>query len=132
MHRSRGPTAQVRIGAAAYLGVQVSDSSAAVQSPYGDQYGFGGSLSGAGDPTGGSTVAGAAVVGVESGTPAAAAGLATGDVITGVGSTTIGSATDLTSALSGHQPGDQVTISWIDSSGTRHSATVTLGSSPIN
>ncbi|QDP97381.1 PDZ domain-containing protein [Microlunatus elymi] len=141
-------TSQVRIGPAAYLGVEVSDSSAQSaesggQSGWGDQYGYNDPFGGAGTSGafGGSGsfgtqsttgTSGAAVVGVEDGTPAVTAGLAAGDVITGVGSTTIGSASALTDALAKHQPGDQVKITWIDSNGDQQSATVTLGDSPIN
>ena len=96
-------TSDVRIGPTGYLGVQVTDSSF-----------------------------GAAVAGVEAGTPAAKAGLAAGDVITGVGSTGIDSASALTDAMEKHQPGDQVKITWVDESGDQQSATVTLGESPVN
>jgi len=158
-------TSQVRIGPAAYLGVQVSDSSSTTgdgsgqyggfggqsgsgqsgSDPYGnfgDQFGSGnsyggwgasGSLGEGGYSSGSTTLRkGATVVGVENGTPAASAGLAAGDVITGVGSTTIDSTSALTDALAKHQPGDQVKISWVDTTGSTQSATVTLGASPIN
>jgi hypothetical protein len=39
---------------------------------------------------------------------------------------------DLTSALSGYDPGDQVTVTWIDTTGTGHSATVTLATGPAD
>ncbi len=75
---------------------------------------------------------GAAVAGVVPDGPAAAAGLATGDVITAVGGTTVTSPGDLTSALSSYDPGDQVTVTWIDTTGTGHSATVTLAAGPAD
>lgn len=123
-------TDQVRIGPAAYLGVQVADDVVRSQDadPYGS--GVGGSIGQADTP--GSRTSGAAVVGVGADTPAARAGIAAGDLITAVGSTAIGSASELTSVLSRHQPGDRVTITWVDGAGAEQSATVTLGSSPVN
>lgn len=93
----------VQIGASAFLGVQVADTS----------------------------YSGAGVVGVVDGGPAAKAGLSDGDVITRIGTTTVRSAGDVTTAVRAHRPGDAVRITWLDASGTRHSATVTLGSSPV-
>ena len=75
---------------------------------------------------------GATVAGVVSGGPAATAGLAAGDVITAIGGTTISTADDVTSVLSGYEPGDQVTVSWTDSTGTAQSATVTLAVGPAD
>ncbi|SDT30691.1 S1C family serine protease [Microlunatus soli] len=131
--QSGDETDQVRIGPAAYLGVQVTDSTAA-QDQYGDQYGsgFDGSLNGTSGPRTTTGAGGAAVAAVEDGTPAATAGLTSGDLITGVDSTTIGSASDLTEALADQQPGDTVRITWTDGTGAEQSATVTLGESPVN
>jgi S1-C subfamily serine protease len=67
---------------------------------------------------------------VVSGGPAAQAGLATGDVITALDGQSVESATTISSILVGHHPGDKVQISWVDSSGQSHSATVDLGSGP--
>jgi S1-C subfamily serine protease len=75
---------------------------------------------------------GAAIAGVVSGGPADSAGLAAGDVITAVGRTAIGSADDLTGVLAGHDPGDTVSVSWTDSSGTTHTAPITLASGPAD
>lgn len=125
----------IRIGAAAYLGVQVTTATAdgsgagdwgSYDDPQGGWYGNSG-------PYGNQTdTAGAAVIGVEPGTPAAHAGLAAGDVITRVGSRKISTADQLSSALSAYRPGDTVRIGWTDSNGRPHSATVTLAASPIN
>jgi S1-C subfamily serine protease len=132
-------TAQVRIGPAAYLGVQVTDAATTDTSQgYGSGFGDGGQWgygSGSGSIGSGGTglgSAGAAVSGVTSGGPASAAGIGAGDVITKVGSSTVGSVDDLTQALKKYQPGDTVAIGWTDSSGTQHTATVTLGASPVN
>jgi S1-C subfamily serine protease len=69
---------------------------------------------------------GALVVSVQSGSPAAAAGINRYSVITSVAGSQITSVDDLGSALLAHKPGERVSISWVNASGT-HSATVTLG-----
>jgi S1-C subfamily serine protease len=75
---------------------------------------------------------GAAVAGVVAGGPADSAGMAAGDVITAVGRTAIGSADDLTGVLAGHDPGDTVSVTWTDSTGTSHTAAITLASGPAD
>jgi len=70
------------------------------------------------------------VAGVLSGSAAAQAGLAEGDVITSVAGHTIASSTDVSSALAAHHPGDKISLSWTDQSGQSQTATVTLGSGP--
>jgi S1-C subfamily serine protease len=55
---------------------------------------------------------GAQVANVASGSPAAGAGLQTGDVITAVDGTAVSSPADLARLVRGHQPGDQVTITY--------------------
>jgi S1-C subfamily serine protease len=73
---------------------------------------------------------GVAVLGVVSDGPAASAGMTAGDVITAVGGRALTSAADLSAALAGHSPGQQVAVSWADAGGGVHSATVTLGTGP--
>jgi S1-C subfamily serine protease len=111
-------TATVHVGANAYLGVQVTDTSAAYPNA---SYGGYGAVPGP---------SGADLAAVVDGSPAAHAGLVAGDTITAVGSTTIESAADLSTALARYAVADQVQITWIDSSGTTSSATVTLAASP--
>jgi S1-C subfamily serine protease len=82
------------------------------------------------NPRGGSN--GAAIAGVTSGGPAEQAGLAAGDVVTAVGGTAVGSADDLTGALAGYEPGDTVSVSWTDTTGTTHTAQITLASGPAD
>ena len=77
-------------------------------------------------------VAGAAIVGVLSGTPAAQAGLAAGDVIVSVNGRSVDSPTALTNAVDGHQPGDKVAIGWTDTTGGQHMRTMTLTSGPAH
>jgi S1-C subfamily serine protease len=68
---------------------------------------------------------------VLSGLAAANAGLAAGDTITSVGGTSVSTDTDLSAAIAAHKPGDQVSLSWTDTTGKSHSATVTLGEGPV-
>jgi S1-C subfamily serine protease len=80
----------------------------------------------------GTTTSGAAIADVVSGGPAATAGLAAGDVITAVGGTTVTTADDLSTALAAADPGDKVRVSWTDTTGTSHTATVTLVAGPAD
>src|SRR5580704_694658 len=111
----------VHIGASAFLGVEVSPSSAGSIGGEGSPYG--GYYSGNGGGDGSSTVSGASVAGTVSGSAAAQAGLAQGDVITSVDGHTITSATGVSSALASHHPGDSISISWTDQTGQSHTAT---------
>ncbi|MBO9556055.1 MAG: trypsin-like peptidase domain-containing protein [Cellulomonas sp.] len=75
---------------------------------------------------------GAVVQGALDGTPAATAGIGAGDVITAVDGTAITSGDDLQKALSSHQPGDSVTLTWTDAqTGSSQQATVTLIEGPV-
>jgi S1-C subfamily serine protease len=105
-------SANVHIGTAAFLGVQIQDSSQFSQ--FGD----------------GSSGSGAVVAGVEPGSPAEQAGLAAGDEIVSLGGNTVDSPTTLTNLMQGYHPGDKVQLGWIDSSGQQQSATVTLATGP--
>jgi serine protease Do len=67
---------------------------------------------------------------VQSGSPAATAGLQQGDVIIGLGSINVQSLQDLQQALTTQfKPGDQVAVK-IDRNGTTQTVNVTLGTSP--
>ena len=105
-------TSTIHIGATALIGVEIASTE------YGSGYGYGS----------GSTTRGALVEGVESGSPAAAAGLAAGDTITALGGQSVSSATALTEIRDRYHPGDHVRISWVDASGASHTATITLAS----
>jgi putative serine protease PepD len=74
------------------------------------------------DPNGG-----ALVTSVVTGSAAAKAGLAAGDVITQVDGATIDDGTSLSEVIRAHNPGDKVTVHYTRS-GAAHSTTVTLGS----
>jgi S1-C subfamily serine protease len=95
----------VHIGATAFLGLEIASS---------DQQ----------------DSSGVALAGTASGTPAAAAGLGQGDVITSLGGQSVSTGTDIQNILVGHHPGDTISIGWTDSSGQSHTATVTLASGP--
>jgi putative serine protease PepD len=75
-----------------------------------------------GDGTGGATVGQ-----VRSGSPAAAAGLRSGDVITAFDGVATGSADAVVGALQAHAPGDRVTLTYSRDGATRK-ASVTVGS----
>jgi S1-C subfamily serine protease len=104
-------SATVHIGATGFVGVEVMSADQAAAS---------------GVPASG----GAVVAGVLPGSPAQAAGLASGAVITSVDGHHIGSALDLQAALQQHHPGDRVRITWTDQSGQSRSATLNLTAGP--
>jgi S1-C subfamily serine protease len=106
-------SATVHIGTTAFLGVEIA--------PTGQQ--------GSGS-FGSSGSSGVEIAGVQSGTPAAAAGLSQGDVITSVAGQSVNSGTDIQQVLASHHPGDKVSISWTDAYGQSQTATVTLAAGP--
>jgi putative serine protease PepD len=73
--------------------------------------------------------AGAKIARVRSGSPADNAGLRAGDVVTKFGGHTIHSANDLTGAVSAHQPGDKVSVTY-QRRGSTKTADVTLANRP--
>ena len=95
-------TLAVHIGATAFLGVQIAP-------------GDGG---------------GVLIAGVVSGSTADTAGLQAGDQITAVDGHAVTSPNSLRSLLLQKHPGDQTTLTWVEASGSQHSATVTLASGP--
>jgi S1-C subfamily serine protease len=62
---------------------------------------------------------GALIVGTICGSPAAAAGLTGGSVITAVNGQAVSSPDDLTGTLSRFHPGDTVSVTWVSPSGQR-------------
>ena len=105
-------SANIVIGNPAFLGVQVSGATAG-QIPVltGGRLGRGDQRCGLGDS-------------------GRQAGLAAGDTITGVDGTAVAEPADLTAALAGHSPGENVTVTWVDSAGATQSAVVTLTAGP--
>lgn len=75
---------------------------------------------------------GAVITGVRPGSPAASAGLKTGDTITSLGGQKVDTAEALSAATKKHAPGDKVQITWQDLFGSSHSAFVTLASGPAD
>ncbi|MGH7722158.1 MAG: S1C family serine protease [Candidatus Dormibacteria bacterium] len=73
---------------------------------------------------------GAQVVLVQGGSPAAGAGLTVGSVITALNGTSVASNVALRNAIVAHNPGTAVSVTWTDSAGNSHTATVTLASGP--
>jgi S1-C subfamily serine protease len=116
----------IHIGATALIGVYVSNNNTCVNQSTGVR-------------GGGSGAAGALVCGVVQGTPAASTSLAssgvstnTYDTITGLAGRSVTSAASLLSLMDTHHPGDRVTVTWVDSSGGSHSATIALVSGPAD
>ena len=95
----------VHIGATAFLGVGI-------------------------DPSQGGLTQGVQIASVTSGTAAESAGLTGGDVITSVAGHSVSASNSIEQVLTSYHPGDKVSISWTDTSGQSHTATVTLGTGP--
>ena len=107
---SMGNSSAVHIGAIALLGVSVLSYGVPVP----------------GQPA--ST--GAGVVEVTAGTPAAAAGLAPGDVIVSLGGHAVTSAAGLRSAIDAYHPGNKTSVAWADLAGHTHTAAVVFATGP--
>ncbi|MEP7115173.1 MAG: trypsin-like peptidase domain-containing protein [Ilumatobacteraceae bacterium] len=73
---------------------------------------------------------GALVATVRADTPAAGAGLVSGDTIIAIDDVTISTVDDLGTALFPHSPGDDVQVTWIDATGASRSATAQLVAGP--
>jgi S1-C subfamily serine protease len=71
------------------------------------------------------TGSGALVVTVQPGSPAEAAGISPGAVISKVGGNTITTSASLGTAIRSHKSGDRVSVTWTDQRGT-HTTTMTL------
>jgi S1-C subfamily serine protease len=80
--------------------------------------------------TDGTPGAGAAVQDVSDDSPAADAGIGAGDAITAVDGHAVRSADGLRTVLDRYHPGDRASISWTDSGGDDHTATVRLSEGP--
>lgn len=113
-------SSSVHVGPTAFLGVLISSG------PIG-----GSSFQGFGGYAGqGGTVSGAQVAGVVQGGAAAAAGLAEGDVITGIDGKAVTSGTDLSTDILGLAPGQTVQLTYVGTTGTSQTVSVTLQSGP--
>jgi S1-C subfamily serine protease len=72
----------------------------------------------------------ATIAGVESGSPAESAGMHAGDTITAIDGNAVHSVQDIVAALDSHHPGDSVQVTWVDTSGQRHGASIKLIAGP--
>jgi S1-C subfamily serine protease len=116
-------SADVHIGATAFLGLEIGSSSS------GSGNGFGGFGGQSGQGSQGAT-SGATLAGTVSGSPAAKAGLTAGDTITAIGGQSVTSAKDVAHTLVKYHPGNSISVSWTDTSGQSHTANLTLVSGP--
>ncbi len=119
--RGRRLLSTVHIGPTAFLGVELAISA--------DRGEFGQGFGGQSGP-GRLHRSGAAIAGVVPGSPAAGAGLGSGDLITSLGGQGVGSATALTSLIGRYRPDDHVQVSWSGPSGGQHTSTVQLATGP--
>jgi S1-C subfamily serine protease len=104
-------SATVHVGATAFLGVAVTSAGGASGLP---------------------ASAGAEVAGVAPSSAAARAGLTAGDSITSLGGHAVTSPAQIRSVLTGHHPGDKISISWTDQAAGQHTATIVLASGPAD
>jgi S1-C subfamily serine protease len=111
--RSGQASSEVILGQVGYLGVQVTDLNSRIAA----QLGL-------------SSTTGALVTGVVAGSPAESAGIGRYAVITAVAGVPIDSSAALGTALHSHKPGGKVNVSWIDSTGSSHTASITLTTGP--
>jgi S1-C subfamily serine protease len=100
-------SSRIHIGSTAYLGVALSSAN----NPFGDE-------------------SGAAIAAVVPRGPAAAAGLAPGDVITAIDGRAVSSPSTVRAILLTEKPGAKVSVRYVDQFGGSHATTVTLGSGP--
>jgi len=105
----------VHIGGTGFLGVTIQQPTGGFGNPY-----FGDT----------SSTNGALVTSVLDGSPAARAGLGYGDTITAIDGQKVSSPTTLTTLLLVRSPGNSITLSWVDQSGTSHKANLRLASGP--
>jgi S1-C subfamily serine protease len=113
-------SADVHIGATAFLGVELASTSEG-SSGYGGAGGYGG---------GQSSTSGVTIAGTLAGSPAATAGLGQGDEITAIGGQSVSTAEDISQALVKYHPGDSLSVTWINSDGQSQTSTLTLATGP--
>jgi S1-C subfamily serine protease len=78
----------------------------------------------------GGTRGSVAVTGVQPGSPADQAGVATGDVITAIDGQGVSTSAQLRDAIRAHKAGDQVRLTWVDTDGQSHAASIKLVAGP--
>jgi S1-C subfamily serine protease len=97
-------SATIHVGGTAFLGVEVAENS------------YGGS--------------GAVITSVVPGSPAAAAGLTPGDLITSFGGHAVSSPAELTTLVTTQKPGAPISATYVDQEGATQTATLALASGP--
>jgi S1-C subfamily serine protease len=145
-------SAKIRIGQPAFMGIAVAGASSSAAGS-GDSPRqqlqqlnqtagrFGGGTdsngrclgNGAGNPVPGSIApasTGTLIAGAFCNAPADAAGLTGGDVILAINGQAVGAPSSLTSVLAQYRPGQTVSVTWMDTSGQRHTSSVTLITGP--
>jgi S1-C subfamily serine protease len=120
----------VHIGATAFLGVEVAQSTCGGNTGGGSGFGFGGGGFGGNSGSGGSSSSGALICSVITSSPAQESGLADGDTITSLNGQAVTSPSALTNLLEPFHPGDKVTIGWTGTSGKTQTVSVQLSSGP--
>ena len=151
-------TADVHIGATAFLGLEIGSSSTGSSGSngiggFGGSNGFGGSQgsngfggsegsngfggfggfggqSGQGSQGSQGSTSGVPVAGTVSGSPAANAGLTQGDTVTAIAGQSVNSAEDVAHSLVKYHPGNSISVTWVDASGQSHTANLTLTTGP--
>jgi S1-C subfamily serine protease len=73
---------------------------------------------------------GVVVNGVTDDGPAQKAGIVAGATIVAIGDATVRTPDDITVAMNRYAPGDEVKVTWLDGSGSRHTATLELDEGP--
>ena len=106
--RSGAPAPSIHLGDTAFIGVAIADAP-----PF------------RGGPPG------AVVRQVLPGTPARAAGLISGDVITAVDGLPVAAAADLSNIMDLRRPGDTIVLTWIDRGGNTRNAPVVVAKGPV-
>jgi S1-C subfamily serine protease len=73
---------------------------------------------------------GTLVAGVFCNAPARSAGIHGGDVIVAINGQPVGSPSALTQLMTRYHPGNSVSVTWVDTSGSRHTKSLTLAAGP--
>lgn len=111
--RAGQESSTIFIGESGFLGVQVQDLDSTIAGRLGL-----------------SVDSGALVVGLVPGGPADSAGMPQYSVITSIDGHSIGSTEDLRPAIHVHDPGERLSVTWVQRDGSTHTATVRLVSGP--
>jgi len=121
----------VHIGATAFLGAEVAQSTCGGNTGGGSGFGFGGGGFGGGNSGSDNTSSsGALICSVITSSPAQESGLAEGDTITSLNGQSVTSPSALLNLLVPFHPGDKVTIGWTGTSGNTQTVSVQLSSGP--